>query len=63
MIDTSKVDNIVFGGVHHWDYPDYSDAYIESAEYEGRELTDEEIDWLRDNEPDWFYNKLMDSIF
>ena len=48
-IDISKLTNITVGDACLSDYPDFSDAYIESAEYKGKQLTDDELEWLADN--------------
>ena len=60
MIDLSRVDDIKFSGVDNTDYPDYSDAFIESATYRGREMTQREIDELMDNYREFVYQKLME---
>ena len=60
MIDLSRVDDIKFSGIDNTDYPDYSDAFIESATYRGREMTQREIDELMDNYRDFVYQKLME---
>ena len=60
MIDLSRVDNIKFSGIDNTDYPDYSDAFIESATYRGREMTQREIDELMDNYRDFVYQKIME---
>ena len=60
MIDLSRVDDIKFSGVDNTDYPDYSDAFIESATYRGREMTQREMDELMDNYRDFVYQKLME---
>lgn len=61
-LDYSKINNIEFDGVSHDDYPDYCDAYICYAEYDGREMTDEELDKLNDDS-DFVYDSLMDYLF
>lgn len=44
-------DSIHLASVHRWDHPDYSDAYIEYAEWEdGTPLTDEELESANDRE-------------
>jgi hypothetical protein len=43
-LDYSLIDNIVFGGIDPEDHPHYCDAYIESADYNGRELTEAELE-------------------
>jgi hypothetical protein len=59
MINLSEVNDIEFSGIDNSDYPDYSDAFIESANYKGREMTQEELDELMDDYPEFVYNKLM----
>jgi hypothetical protein len=61
--DLDNIDNIEFSGIDWKDYPDFCDAYIESAEYDGREMTNEELDYLEDNYRDWVYNELWNYIF
>jgi hypothetical protein len=60
-LDYSKIDMIEFDGIDPDDYPDFNDAYICYAEYDGREMTDEELDLLNDDH-DFVYDKLMDFI-
>jgi len=47
------IKNIVvteWDGIDHSDYPDYCDAYIVSAECNGIELTEDEIEELNDSD-------------
>jgi hypothetical protein len=45
--DKVELGSIVMGGVDRRDHPEYSDAYIESANFQdGRDLTDSELDRL-----------------
>jgi len=48
-LDYSKISNVSIGGLDMQDYPDFCDAYIESADYEDREMTDEELDILNED--------------
>lgn len=48
-LDYSKIDNVVMMDVHGWDYPDFCDAYVQSADYDGRAMTDEELAALNDD--------------
>jgi hypothetical protein len=48
-LDYSKISNVQVGGVDMQDYPDFCDAYIESADYGDREMTDEELDILNED--------------
>ena len=45
-MDKTKITNIEIEGINHSDYPDYCDAFIVSAEIDGRELTEEELEEL-----------------
>ena len=36
LLDYKKIRNIEFNGINHQDCPDYCDAYIVSAEYDGK---------------------------
>jgi len=64
---TSKFDyklftDVEFGDVHHWDYPDYCDAFIDNAEYDGKELSDEELDEVNEDR-DLVYQLLNDYLY
>jgi hypothetical protein len=48
-LDYSKISNVSIGGLDMQDYPDFCDAYIESADYGNREMTDEELDILNED--------------
>ena len=43
-----QLDNITLADVHMYDYPDFCDAYVESATLNGVELTGEQLDKLND---------------
>jgi len=60
-LDLTKIDNIEFDGIDHNDYPDYCDAYITSADYDGIPMSDEQLDELNENS-DFVYEKLMDYL-
>lgn len=68
-IDTSKVIITEFDGIDHKDFPDFCDAYISTAEYfdeefqTDRDLLEEEIEYLMENERDWFYEQLNNYLF
>jgi hypothetical protein len=59
-LNYSLISNIEFKGINHRDYPDYCDAYIVSAEYDGKEMAQEQIEML---DSDFVYEKLMEQIF
>lgn len=48
-MDKTKIDEIIFDGVDHSDYPDYTDVFITSAKINGRKLTDKELDEVNED--------------
>ncbi len=42
-LDLRKIDNMEFDGIDFADYPDFCDAFLVAADYDGRELSEEEI--------------------
>ena len=60
MINPEQLEDIVIQ-YDPRDYPDFANAYLESATYEGRDLTDEEIEWLEENEWEYFYNYIFEN--
>ena len=61
-LDYSKIDNVEVDGVDYFDYPDFCDAYIASADYDGREMTDEELDVLNDDS-DFVYSAVENHLY
>lgn len=61
-LDLKKVSNIEFGGIDHTDHPDYSDAAVISADYDGKKMNDEQVDILNDRYPDFVYDKLWNYL-
>lgn len=62
-LDLSKIDNVELDGIDSSDYPDFSDAFISSADYDGLEMTDEELDWVADNHSDFIHEKVINNLF
>jgi hypothetical protein len=56
------IEDITFDCIDFKDSPDFCDAYIDSATYEGREMTEEELDILNEDR-DFVYDKLMDHLY
>jgi hypothetical protein len=48
-IDVKKVSNVVVDNIDFKDYPDFCDAYIVSADYDGVPMTDEQIEEINQN--------------
>ena len=42
-------DDIELDGIDTNDYPDFVDAYISSATYQGDDATDDQLDWLNEH--------------
>lgn len=61
IIDFKEVDNIVMGGIDTADYPDFADAHIESADYKGKQATEEELDLINE-EYDFVYDNIITSL-
>jgi len=60
-IDYKKIDNIEIDGIDTKDYPDFCDAYISSADYDGVPMTDEQLDELNED-GDYIYGHIMDYL-
>lgn len=60
--DHKKIENIQFDQIDWKDYPDFSDAFICYAEFDGRPLTQEELDEVNEDR-EFCYEKLIDYIF
>jgi len=60
-MDYSKIDEVVldFGGD---DYPDFSDAYIISANYDGEPMTDEQLEEANGNH-DFIYQCVLELLY
>lgn len=61
-LDYSKISDIKLAGIDTKDYPDFTDAFIESASYEDRDMTDEELDRLNDDHG-FVYEKVLEHIY
>ena len=60
-MDYKKIDNIEIDGIDTKDYPDFCDAYIVSADYDGVPMTDEQLDELNED-GDYVYEHIMDYL-
>ena len=48
-MDYSKIDNVEVSDVDINDYPDFSDAFIINADYNGKAMTEEQLDQINDD--------------
>lgn len=60
-MNKTKIDNITFEDIDQSDCPRYDDARISYAEYEGKKLTDKELDELNEDQ-DFVYEKLWEHL-
>lgn len=60
-MDYKKIDNIEIDGIDTKDYPDFCDAYISSADYDGKPMTDKQLDELNED-GDYIYGHIMDYL-
>ena len=61
-INFDKVEILEVDGVNHNDYPKYCDAFISQANYDGKPMSDEMINEINDNYPDFVYIQVMEQI-
>tara|TARA_R100000700_G_C3151753_1_gene130205 strand:+ start:373 stop:567 length:195 start_codon:yes stop_codon:yes gene_type:complete len=61
-IDFDKVEVLEVSNINHRDYPEYCDAYISEAKYNGKTMSDEMINEINDNYPDFVYIQVMEQI-
>jgi hypothetical protein len=57
ILDYDKISNVQVEGIDTNDYPDFCDAYIESADYGDREMTEDELEVL--NQDGCFINEAV----
>ena len=57
-VDYKLITNIKVDGIDFNDYPDFVDAYIYSADYDGKPMTEEQIDELNEN-----YEFVYDCVY
>ena len=62
-LDLRKVDNMEFEGVDFADYPDFVDAFLVAADYDGIEMTEEQIDYINDEHHDFVNERVYSSLF
>jgi hypothetical protein len=62
-MDLTKIDNVKIEDIDFNDAPDFVDAFIASADYNGVPMTEEELDELNDNEDEFKYECLMKHLY
>ena len=61
-MDYKKIDNIEIDGIDSRDYPEFCDAYISSADYNGEEMTDEQLEEIN-NDSEFVYESVMSHLY
>ena len=61
-MDYSKIENPTFEGIDYNDYPDFVDAFISYAEYDGEIMTDDQLNELNEDS-DFVYECVIEKIF
>jgi hypothetical protein len=65
QLDNLEVVDVEIDGVDMHDYPNFIDAYIESAKFEssGKELSEVQLEKLKEQNIDEFYQDVMDKVY
>ena len=61
-LDYSLITDVEVSGIDMSDYPDFCDAFIESASYQGRPLTEAELEELN-NDSSFVYETVIEKVF
>jgi len=61
QIDKSKVTEVVIWGIDPSDYPDFTDAYIASAEFDGEPMDERELNILSED-AEFVRQKLIENL-
>lgn len=61
-MDYKKIDNVEVDGIDTNDYPDFCDAYILSADYDGVPMTEDQIEELNQDR-DFVYECVQNQLF
>lgn len=62
-IDVKYISDVEVDGIDYRDYPDFCDAFLVSATYQGRDLTEDELEHVQVSNPDWFYEQIENAIY
>ena len=60
--DITLVSNMQVQGIDMNDYPDFCDAFIVGADYNGVEMTEEQVIELEEDYPDFCYESIIESM-
>jgi|TARA_R110000744_G_scaffold211127_1_gene330248 hypothetical protein len=60
-MDYKKIDNIEIDGIDTKDYPDFCDAFILSADYDGKPMTEDQLEEIN-NDGDFQHECIMKDL-
>jgi len=60
-MDKTLIDNIVFQ-YDSKDFPEFTDTLILSADYDGKEMTSDQLDEINED-GEWVYEKLLEWLY
>lgn len=62
IMDYKLINNIEVDGIDIKDYPDFCDAFIVSADYDGNPMTDKQLDEINEDR-DYVYECVKNYLF
>jgi|TARA_R100000027_G_scaffold30644_1_gene22396 hypothetical protein len=60
-IDYNKITNVEIEDIFRFDYPDFCDAFIASADYDGKPMSEDMIDYLNENDSGFIGETIFDN--
>lgn len=61
-MDYKLIDNVEVEGIDTNDFPDFVDAYISSADYDGKPMTDDQLDEINEDR-DFVYKCVENHLY
>lgn len=61
-MDYKKIDNIEVEGIDFKDYPEFCDAFIAYADYDGKPMTEIQLDEINED-ADFVYECVLNQIY
>jgi len=61
-MDYKKITDVVLDGIDFEDYPDFCDAFIVSADYDGEPMSDDQIDKLNEDS-NFVYTQIEEFLY
>lgn len=61
-MDYKLIDNVEVEGIDTNDFPDFVDAYISSADYDGKPMTDDQLDEINEDR-DFVYECVENHLY